>query len=350
MSKKEKRKKYLNVFHIRWVLFLAVSVIIGGIMSFGLVAYLVFGFKDNTAIHMLWMIPLMALTVTGAILIILHFMEKRLSRLMNAIHEVSDGNLDVEIDLSDAQEYEVVYKDFNKMVKELRLTKQGMQNTVNEIAHEFKTPITSICGFADYLYQTGEDIETEERMSFLKLICDQSGRLSNLSQNMLLLSKLEACQIMTDKKVFDVAEQINKCIILFLDQLDRKGIEILVPEDEMCKCYGNEEMIEQVWINLIGNAIKYTPEGGVITISYKQYENHITISVRDSGIGMDNDTKEHIFEKYYQNDSSNFSNGNGIGLAIVKRIVELSDGKVYVDSKLKYGSIFFVELPRNGLF
>ncbi|MBR1599897.1 MAG: sensor histidine kinase, partial [Lachnospiraceae bacterium] len=134
MSKKEKRKKYLNVFHIRWVLFLAVSVIIGGIMSFGLVAYLVFGFKDNTAIHMLWMIPLMALTVTGAILIILHFMEKRLSRLMNAIHEVSDGNLDVEIDLSDAQEYEVVYKDFNKMVKELRLTKQGMQNTVNEIA------------------------------------------------------------------------------------------------------------------------------------------------------------------------------------------------------------------------
>lgn len=345
MSKKVKGKKYLNVFHIRWVFFLAVSVIIGGIMSFGLVAYLVFGFKNNTAIHMLWMIPLMTITIAGALLIVLHFMEKRLSKLMNAIHEVSGGNLDVEIDLNDAQEYEVVYKDFNKMVKELRLTKQEMQNTVNEIAHEFKTPITSICGFADYLYQTGGEIETEERLNFLKLISDQAGRLSNLSQNMLLLSKLEACQIMTDKRMFDVAEQINKCIILFLEQLDKKNIEILVPEDVMCTCYGNEEMLEQVWINLIGNAVKYTPEGGVITVSYKQSENHITVSIRDSGIGMDDDTKAHIFEKYYQNDSSNVSNGNGIGLAIVKRIVDLSDGKVYVKSRLKHGSTFYVELP-----
>ena len=228
MSKKVKGKKYLNVFHIRWVFFLAVSVIIGGIMSFGLVAYLVFGFKNNTAIHMLWMIPLMTITIAGALLIVLHFMEKRLSKLMNAIHEVSGGNLDVEIDLNDAQEYEVVYKDFNKMVKELRLTKQEMQNTVNEIAHEFKTPITSICGFADYLYQTGGEIETEERLGFLKLISDQAGRLSNLSQNMLLLSKLEACQIMTDKRMFDVAEQINKCIILFLEQLDKKNIEMRI--------------------------------------------------------------------------------------------------------------------------
>lgn len=170
------------------------------------------------------------------------------------------------------------------MTAELKATKEEMQNFVNEFAHEFKTPITSIRGFAEHLYETGEGIETEERMEYLEVIYQQSGRLANLSQNTLLLSKLEGCQILTDKTEFLLSEQIKCCAILLLKEMERKHITLHMPEEFEFSYYGNEELMEQIWINLLNNAIKFTPENGEITISAETLPNEVKISVSDTAL------------------------------------------------------------------
>lgn len=342
----EKKQGYkIKIFQARWVIFVSLAVVIGSIMSFGMVGFFVFHFDRETSISMLGMILPMTLVMVGTMYLLLKHMSGRMGRLLSAIEAVSEGNLNVEIDTERGEEYRPVYEQFNSMVRELRGTKQEMENFVNELAHEFKTPITAISGFAEYLYQTGEGIETQERMEFLKLMADQAKRLSNLSCNTLLLSKLEACQIVTDKEVFSLSEQIKECVILLLSQMEEKQITVEIPEDFECSYYGNPELMQQVWINLLNNSLKFTPEGGRISLSYQQVPGFLEISVSDTGVGMDPETKEKIFQKYYQNDTQNLTKGNGIGLSIVKRIVELCRGSIRVESQPGAGSTFTVRLP-----
>lgn len=343
-----KNKKTRHLFRIRqlkWVFFLSISVVIGSVMAFGLIGIFAFRLDEHTSIYMLGMIPLMTFILSYSLWISLNSMEQKLFPLLDGLKQVADGNLDIELDLKNAGEYELIYKNFNTMTAELKSTKAEMQNFVNEFAHEFKTPITSIRGFADYLYETGTDIETEERMEYLKIISQQSNRLSNLSQNTLLLSKVEACQIITEKTNFLLSEQIKRCAILLLKEMDKKNISLNIPENFSFSYYGNEELTEQIWINLLNNAVKFTPENGEITISAETLPDEIQISISDTGIGMTSETQKHIFEKYYQNDTTNLVKGNGIGLSIVKRIIQLCGGDITVKSKLYCGSTFTVHLP-----
>ena len=243
-------------------------------------------------------------------------------------------------------DYKALYKQFNDMTMELKRTKEEMEAFSNEFAHEFKTPITAISGFADILTETGEDIETKERMEYLKMIQDESRRLLHLSQNTLLLSKMEAMQVVVEKEDFDLAEQIRQCLILLSKSLDEKNIGIDMDEDLSLQFNGNRELLQHIWINLINNAIKFTPEGGTITITGKKDDARINISIADTGIGMDEETASHIFEKYYQNDPVSLTKGSGIGLAIVKRIVDLCGGVITVSSWPGTGSKFSITLPK----
>ncbi len=330
----EKNRGYkIKIFQARWVIFVSLAVVIGSIMSFGLVGFFVFHFDRETSISMLGMILPMTLVMVCTMYVLLKRMSVRMGRLLSAIEAVAEGNLEVEIDTEKGEEYRPVYQQFNSMVRELRGTKQEMENFVNDLAHEFKTPITAISGFAEYLYQTGEGIETQERMEFLKLMADQAKRLSNLSCNTLLLSKLEACQIVTDKENFSLSEQIKECVILLLNQLEEKRITVEIPEDFEISYYGNRELMQQIWINLLSNSLKFTPEKGRICLGYRQVPGFVEISISDTGVGMDPETKEKIFQKYYQNDTQNLTKGNGIGLSIVKRIVELCKGNIRVESQ-----------------
>ncbi|MFR1842386.1 MAG: ATP-binding protein [Oscillospiraceae bacterium] len=343
-----KQKKVRHLFRVRqlkWVFFLSISVVIGAVMAFGLIGMFAFHFDTHSSIYMLGMIPLMILILGYSLWISLRSMEKKLLPVLNGLQQVAEGDVEVKLDVKNAGEYEKIYENFNTMTAELKATKEEMQNFVNEFAHEFKTPITSIRGFAEHLYETGEGIETEERMEYLEVIYQQSGRLANLSQNTLLLSKLEGCQILTDKTEFLLSEQIKCCAILLLKEMERKHITLHMPEEFEFSYYGNEELMEQIWINLLNNAIKFTPENGEITISAETLPNEVKISVSDTGIGMTAETQKHIFEKYYQNDTSSLTKGSGIGLSIVKRITELCGGDVTVHSKLHQGSTFTIHLP-----
>nr|MCR5416214.1 HAMP domain-containing histidine kinase [Pseudobutyrivibrio sp.] len=220
-----------------------------------------------------------------------------------------------------------------------------MEAFTNEFAHEFKTPITAISGFSDYLLETGADVESPERLEQLQMISDESKRLLNLSVNTLLLSKVEAMQIVNDKEKYDIAEQLRKCVILLSKMLDSKAIDVEMDEDVKLLYCGNEELLQHVWINLLSNAIKFTPKGGKITIEGRVSTGAIIVSITDSGVGMTEETIAHIFEKYYQNDSVSIARGSGIGLSIVKRIVTLCNGDIQVKSSVGNGTTFTVLLP-----
>lgn len=324
---------------------LTLIVIVGSVMAYGAVAVLFLPMNRSNALSMVFMVVPMTVLMFVSLRFVLRKIQGRMDLLTDALRQVTGGNLSVRLDEANAGEYAAVYSDFNHMVEELQRTKDEMTQFTNDFAHEFKTPLTSVKGFADYLYETGGESESEERMEYLKVISEQSGRLSRMASNTLILSKAEACQIPVHQTWFNMGEQIRRCFIAQSREMEQKHLTPDLPEDFDFSFYGNEEQLEQIWINLIGNAIKFTPEGGVVGARCEKSGGRLVIEIFDNGIGMDQETMAHAFDKYYQQDSSGVSSGNGIGLAIVQRIAELYGGNVRIESKPGQGSVFTVELP-----
>ena len=340
----EKKKLSLHIWNFKWLILLDCVIVTGAVMAFGFITTLFLDLNEKNAIIMLYMVPSMTVAVTLSTFITFRTLRRRMEKLFYGMQSVADGELDVEIEIERADEYKDLYEGFNQMVRELRITKEEMQNFINEFSHEFKTPITSISGFAEYLASTGKEFESEERLKYLQIIRDEALRLSELSQNTLLLSKVEACQIITEKERFMLSEQIMDCVILLFPQIEKKKIELEVDLPELFY-YGNEELMEQIWLNLLNNAVKYTPEHGTICVRGGETREEICVEICDNGEGMDEETIRHIFEKYYQNNVVRSVKGNGIGLSIVARIVTLCSGYVEVKSCVGEGSSFKVHLP-----
>ena len=270
----------------------------------------------------------------------------RISKISHGMREVARGNFKARVPENDKKnspsEFGELERSFNQMASDLDGIEIFRNDFINNFSHEFKTPIVSIRGFARQLQS--DNLSDEERREYLNIIVSESERLVNMSSNVLLLSKLENQQIVSDKSDFYLDEQIRRSILLLEKDWSTKEIELDIDLDEI-KFNFNEEMLSHVWINLLSNAIKFTGEGGKIEISLKKSDNGAIFSVKDSGIGMTDEVKERIFEKFYQGDSSHTSSGNGIGLNIVQRIVLLAHGKIEVESALGNGSRFTVTLP-----
>ena len=322
-------------------------IVVGSVMSFGLVATLALGLDKIKALSMLGMVPLMTGVMVGGLHYLMKDITKKQQKLLDAIHQVSEGDLTVKIPEKGAEEYAPVYREFNMMVNELAKTRQEMEDFSNTFAHEFRTPIASIQGFAKYLSDAGDEVSEEERKEYLNVMEEQSGRLLNLCNNTLFLSKLDAMEIVTDKENYDLAEQIRRTVIALLPQSEAKHIDITIPEDLVLDCRGNRELLEHVWINLLNNALKFTPEKETIEINGTCTDDSVNVSITDNGSGMDEETQAHLFERYYQGTAGKYAGGNGIGLSIVHRIVTLHNGRINVTSTPGQGSTFTVTLPRS---
>ena len=185
---------------------------------------------------------------------------------------------------------------------------------------------------------------SEEEREYIRIIADESDRLAKMATNILLLSKLENQAIVTEKTEFWLDEQLRTCLVLLEKQWGPKELELNLELDEV-KYYFNENMLSQVWLNLFGNAIKFTPKGGTLSCSLTADESTVTVKISDTGCGMSEDTMRHIFDKFYQGDTSQTGDGNGIGLNIVSRILYLCGGSVKVESEIGSGSTFTVTLP-----
>lgn len=230
---------------------------------------------------------------------------------------------------------------FNKMVQELGSIESLRNDFAANISHEFRTPLAAIEGYTTLLQD--HSLTEKERNEYIHIIIDSVRQLSSLSGNILAMSRLEKQEIVTNKTRYCLDEQLRQAILLLEPLWDEKKLDLDI-DMETAWYYGNADMIMQVWVNLLHNAIQYTPKNGTIRVYLKNEGSLIRVSIQDTGIGMDEATIAHIFDKFFRKDK-NSSSGNGLGLPMVKRILELSHGSITVESRPDEGSSFTVTLP-----
>lgn len=351
MSEKEKTGK--NSSHIkRFLPFFSIPVIIV-VIAFASFMFFTWLIKDVFKIDGIYISALLILYGTFIVLLVVLIpmyvamyknKKKALDTISEAIRKVASGDYGFKIKTEKVNELTPVYEDFNKMSADLESVQMLRNDFINNYSHEFKTPIASINGFASLLLE--KNVSEEERKQYLEIIVEESSRLSKLAANTILLSKLNSQQIITDVEKYDLSEQLRQCsIILSKAWLDKKIKFVCeLPDVDF---YGNKELMQHLWINILGNAVKYTPSGGKIYVNIMSDEEYIKVEISDTGEGMDEETIQHLFEPYYQGDTSHSRQGLGLGLAICKRIVELCGGRISVQSKKGAGSAFTVILPKN---
>lgn len=287
--------------------------------------------------------------IIGLVLVIVVFKHVigPIRKMSDATKKVAKGDFNVQIENKKIRKDEIgiLTENFNMMVRELESNEYLSKEFMSNVSHEFKTPIASIQGFANLLKD--KDISEKDKEEYIDIIIEESGRLANLSNNIQQLSKLENKKGLIQKQKVAIDEQIRKCIIILNNKLEEKNIEIGMDEDKDVFLNVNEDMMHQVWINLINNAIKYTDDNGRIDIIIDEFKDRVVVEVKDTGRGIKEENVDKIFEKFYQEDSSHNSEGNGLGLAIVKKIVELHKGTIEVKSKIGEGSSFIVTIPKD---
>lgn len=268
---------------------------------------------------------------------------KPIREIMAATDRIADGDYSVRLSLKGPEEFRTLSDKFNHMAEELGSVEMLRTDFVGNFSHEFKTPIVSIRGFAKAL--KWDDLTKEERTEYLDIIINEAERLSELSLNVLYLSKIENQTIITNKRCYNISEQIRRVVALLDHKFSEKQLEVLFDSDEFM-ITANEEMMKQVWINLLDNGIKFSPIGGKIAIYINPQNDNLSVKISNQGEEIPPEMREHIFDKFYQGDSSHSTNGNGLGLAIVKKIIDLHNGRIIVHSS-KNGSTFELLLKIN---
>lgn len=265
-----------------------------------------------------------------------------IKQLGRAMERVADGDFSVQLKTkSSSKEIQEVYAGFNLMTHELSATEVLQTDFVSNVSHEFKTPINAIEGYT-MLLQGGDNLDEDQRRYVDKILFNTK-RLSDLVSNILLLSKIENQSIETHRVNFRLDEQIRQSIVALEPAWTEKEIEFDV-ELASVTHLGNEGLLRHVWDNLIGNAIKFSPQKGLVRIRLDKREEGIVFTVEDNGPGISQEAKKHIFDKFYQADSSHKQEGNGLGLALVKRILMLTGGRIEAQNRREGGAVFTVTL------
>lgn len=268
---------------------------------------------------------------------------KPIKNFGHAMTDVAKGNFNVQLSYDGrVEELAEMCSNFNAMVHDLGNIETLRSDFVVTVSHEFKTPLASIEGYATILQNP--ELSAEETREYTGKIIESTKQLSKLSSNILMISNLENKEIVTEKTEFRLDEQIRQSVLLLEPFWESKKIDLNI-ELNHALYYGNEELLIQVWQNVIANAIKFTPKNGEITITLKESPDHITVTISDTGIGMTPEMQKLIFNKFYQGDTSGFTDGNGLGLSLVKRIIDLNHGKIRVQSEPGSGTTFIIELP-----
>lgn len=295
----------------------------------------------------IWSIVALGICVavgTGINALLTRWYFKPMKQLIAATRHISEGDFSVRVEEIKGvrNELEELTKSFNIMAEELGSTELFRRDFINSFSHEFRTPMVSIRGFARQL--KNKDITQAQRSEYADIIISEADRLTNMASNILLLTRVENQQIITDKATFRLDEQLRSCLLLLQKEWEAKEIELDIDLEET-EFTSNEEMLSQVWLNIISNAIKFSRSGGTIRILCTKQSNSVRVEIEDNGIGMNEETRRHAFERFYQGAGSRATAGSGLGLSIAKRIVELNHGEINIASELNQGTLFIVILP-----
>lgn len=267
-------------------------------------------------------------------------------KLGDAMRKVAGGDFSVRLDCSSRiRDVREVYGSFNTMVKELGNTETLQTDFVSNVSHEFKTPINAIEGYASLLQDS--QLTDEQKNTYIDKIIFNTRRLSDLVGNILLLSKVNNQTISLKAITFRLDEQVRQSILALESKWEKKEIEFDIDLDEI-EYTGYENLLSHVWLNLIDNAVKFSPQNGQIRIRLKQFDGSVTFSIWDNGLPIPEADIDRIFNKFYQGDNSHASEGNGLGLALVRKIVAAAHGTINVTSSEDAGTEFVVALPNSS--
>jgi signal transduction histidine kinase len=330
-----------------WVIFLMLVVVSG--FDIWLLLFLF----DNTEQSVIVMI----LTMTGYLFFVAfiltvfsigirnYYFNRPIRHLGDAVKKIARGDFSVRVtplrNDGKKDQLEVLFDDFNTMAQELASIETLKNDFIGNVSHEIKTPLSVIQGYAATLQN--DTLTSEERRDYAKTIMEATQKLSVLITNILKLNKLENQEIVPKASPFDLSEQLRRCALTFEDLWEKKNITFMAELEEVTVEY-DESMLELVWNNLLSNAVKFTEPGGAIILTLKIQNPSVLVTVKDSGSGMNEETVKHIFDKFYQGDSSHSQEGNGLGLALVKTVIQITGGEISVDSTPGQGTSFTVGL------
>ena len=275
--------------------------------------------------------------------------KRPVKRIVSAAEQIMKGDFSVRIpSLRSADKmsgFDVIADYFNQMAEELSGTETLRTDFIANVSHELKTPLAVIQNYGTLLQQPS--LSEEKRQEYAKAITNTSRRLANLITNILKMNKLENQQIYPKAETYEVGEQLCECLLAFESAWEEKDLEIETDVEEEVLVDTDAELLSLVWNNLFSNAVKFTEPGGTISLSLKAEGEFAIVRVSDTGCGISSEVGKHIFEKFYQGDTSHAAQGNGLGLALVKRVIDIVGGDISVSSEVGKGSTFTVKLRRE---
>lgn len=276
--------------------------------------------------------------------------ERPVKRIISAAEKMMKGDFSIRIkpfhSIDSKDGFDVIIGYFNRMAEELSGIETLRTDFISNVSHELKTPLSVIQNYGTLLQQS--NLPEERRVEYAKAVTDASRRLADLITNILKLNKLENQQIYPEQKTFDLGEQLCECLLAFESIWEEKEIELDTDLEENVHIKSDAELLSLVWNNLISNALKFTPNGGRVCVSLKTEVPYAVVQVSDTGCGISKAVGAHIFEKFYQGDTSHATQGNGLGLALVKRIMDIVEGDISVSSEVGKGSVFTVKIRGAG--
>ncbi|XJS10306.1 sensor histidine kinase [Aerococcaceae bacterium WGS1372] len=292
-----------------------------------------------------WVMPLLfsstiGLGITG---VVIKLLLNPILKLKEAMSKVIESDFSVQLDENQRiDEVNELYHSFNLMVNQLNSIQNLQKDFTSIISHEFKTPLSSIQGYVQLLQSP--DLTNEEREDYQQRIIRSTRQLSALSENILKISKLDNQSFTIEKKPYRLDEQIRECILDLHNSWDKKDITMTVDLEPMT-FNGNEDLLGQVWTNLLDNAIKYNHQSGQIIVKLIADTNNVIVTIEDTGVGIPSDKIPLLYERFFQVDNSRFSSGNGLGLSIVKRIIDAHKGQIDIQSEVDDGTLIEIKLP-----
>lgn len=271
-------------------------------------------------------------------------LEKSIENITRALNRITKGDFSVRIEKTGRNytwyDFEKIIDGINTMTEELSGVEILKNDFISNVSHEIKTPLAVIQNYGTLLQS--DNLSEEKRLEYAKTITDASRRMNSLIANILKLSKLENQQIFPNVERYNLSEQLCECLLNFENIWEMKNITIESDIDDSVMIHADPEMMSLVWNNLFSNAMKFTSENGEVYVALKRDGDSAVVTVKDTGCGMSEEVKNHIFEKFYQGDSSRASAGNGLGLALVKKILDITEGRISVSSEPDFGSEFTV--------
>lgn len=345
MRKEKKRSSSIN-----WVGIVSFFVLIAFIMQMAILCY-DFITKKTSNISLIAFLILLEIIILSTLCTIFDWIRRKIMvdrptrKILKATERIAEGDfstrLEIKHEYGKYNEYDLIMENLNKMAIELQKNEVLKTDFISNVSHEIKTPLAVIQNYATLLQNNALDNET--RKNYAKTLISASKRITDLITNILKLNKLENQEIQEKHETFSLTDALGESVLSFETLIEKKNIALDCNFDEVV-IFSSKSLLEIVWNNLISNAIKFTPDNGKISISLKRMDKNVEVKVIDNGCGMTSETGAKIFEKFYQGDTSHATQGNGLGLALVKKVIDILGGEISVQSEINKGSTFTILL------